>query len=366
MATNQSKDSKQLADIIIHRLIVHKVDHKTLNSPILADLETEITEEVAGFIRQHVEANMNHRNASTARFQSNNETERVQELADQILEDSTVFIDRSRRMAQLLFEVQKKKASPSAGEFVVCTFSYSHQSGEQWIALLKMDPQDGFVGHQETIDGLVRIRLERVKDVLPNGELQKCAFIVPHARRVEQECDLIVIDQQNRAYGYMSQVASFFLEDFLNCVRDVNSADLTSSLIKHSAAFADAKVRSGEWSIAKGEVFKQASMDAILNARVDIPAFANQHLEKPDDEIEFVEQFRTFAGKLGRVKTLVFEPDEQSRKKVTRYRKFKGDFGLTVKYRSSQNLPPDFIKVVREEGTTRMIITIRTSTWDEM
>lgn len=363
-----SSDQEISADIIVlHELIIHKVDHKNYEAPVLADLPSTVSDEVSSFIRKHIDRNRGHKYTSTARYRDGvDNTDSVKGLGDDILNNDSQFVKNTRRIAELLFAAQKK-GNTSPGELVFCMFSDTLQENERWLAIMKMDPEDGFVGREEKIGDQIRIVLERVKDVLPTGELQKCAFVMPISSRIKADCDLLVLDQQRQNSGGTRQVASYFLREFLGAERDLNSRDLTYGFLRHVNQWSEDKYYEENWNYEQVEQFKQSAIDAIRGQRLfDIPAFANQVLDNEEEENQFLQTLTLELSKSGRVTNLVFQPNQEVEQRLTKVRRFKGDHGLEVKFKVSPNVPDDFIKVEEDPSTNTQVITIRTAKWEQV
>jgi hypothetical protein len=80
-------------------------------------------------------------------------------MCDRLLGDGEPFVPQSRAIAARLFERIKDDHRISPGDLVVCTYSEPGEAAQR-PALLKMDPEKGFVGRQETMGGQGRNRPE--------------------------------------------------------------------------------------------------------------------------------------------------------------------------------------------------------------
>ena len=91
------------AQIAIHKMIIHKVDHRNYDAPQLSDLESPVSDEVASFLRQHIAANREHRFARTAVFEEGAEgDDTLRDTCDALLKDPQSFVlkfERSLRRA---------------------------------------------------------------------------------------------------------------------------------------------------------------------------------------------------------------------------------------------------------------------------
>lgn len=356
------------SEIAIHRLIVHKVDHKKYDAPVLADLETEVDDKIASFIRQHIRRNRQHKNVSTARYKSGrpHDTETVQKLGDNILSDPNLFVYNTQSIAQRLFAAQRRK-NTSPGELVLCLYSDIQLGQGSGLAIMKMDPESGFVGRTQKVGEHVRIALEQVEDVLPSGELQKCAFVLPLSLRGEAGCDLLVLDQQSQDTGGNRQVATFFIDEFLFAERDLSSDDLTRGFLRHVDSWSQSQLRTGHWTSEQSDQFRLSAVDAVQTQKLlDIPAFATENLNDAELEKTFVEELSSKLSTIGRVTNLVFPPSQQIRNQLQKSRTYKGDFGLKVILPSNLNVGSDLIKQEYDPATNTFVITIRTSMWQEV
>ncbi len=347
-------DTSQLA---IRKMIVHKVDHKNYDAPLLSDLESPITDEVGSFVRQHIASNREHKRARTAQFlEPSDDMETTCALCDNILADPESLVQRSKEIATRLFQTMSGDRRISAGDLVVCTFVEGGDSDSEWLALLKMDPEDGFVGEREEVNGQIRVVLRRVPEILPSGELQKCAFILPSNLREERGYDLIVLDQQAARYGMRRLVASFFLKDFLQCRVGFEKKEQTRAFIYQSQAWVGRK--EDTWPIEDIAYFRRRTIGAVQAHVVDVTAFAQEVIQDPDEQEEYLAHMKREG-----LEELTFEPDPEERERWTEYAWFRGDDGLQVRIKSEAIGEDKTLRWVFDEATNTYIVTIRTANW---
>jgi hypothetical protein len=266
------------------RMIVHKVDHRSYDKPQLSDLEPPITEEVGSFLRQHIVSNREHKYTRTAHFVSM-DTGRTSlcTICNILLDHPGQFVPQSQEIARRLFQTMDKRVSP--GDIVLCTF-VEGSDDSKWLALLKMDPEDGFIGEREEINGQVRYVLRRVPNVLPRGELQKCAFVLPPNLREKRGYDLKVLDQQAARYGARRMVASFFVTDFLQCKVGLDPADITRAFVYGSYEWLEKK--RDQWSEQDIERFKSRVTGCLQDRIVDLTSLAAAVIPAPDEQDEYL------------------------------------------------------------------------------
>jgi len=345
-----------LPGITIRKMIVHKVDHKHNRVPILSDLESPITEEVGSFIRQHIISAREHKRARKATFI--NAPNQISTLCDAILTNNNAFVERSKDIANQLFQAMVSgRGNIDPGDLVVCIYS-ENGIDTQYLALLKMEPEDGFVGKREKVGNMTRVVLERVADVLPIKELQKCAFILPVNLRQERRYDLIILDQQTGRFGIRRPVASFFQSGFLQCRTGLHPKEQTRLFIYQSQAWLNQ--RKDDLPPEDVERFKQRTTEIIQTNVVDVTAFAQETISDPAIQDEYISYVQ---GK--GLEDLTFEPDPQERDKWMNYLYFRGDDDLEVRIRPGAVGEGLTLFARRDEATNTYTVTIRTTVWEE-
>lgn len=345
------------AAIIVRRMIVHKVDHKNYDAPLLSDLESPFTGEVERFVTRHIASNRQHKRARTARFtEAPTRQGTACALCYQILADPGSFVGLSRRLATRLFNSMAGDMRISPGDLVVCTFTDEDEAESEWLALLKMDPQDGFVGERQEVGGQVRVVLRRVREVLPAGELQKCCFVLPAHLRQARGYDLIVLDQQAARYWMRRLVASFFLEDFLRCEVGFESTEKTRTFIYQSHNWVSQ--REGVWPDQDVAYFKRRIIESAQARQVDAAALAQETIADAAEQDEYLEYLRGSG-----LDELTFEPDPAETQSWAQFAWYKGDDDLQVRIRRDAVGEGRTLDKTFDEATNTHVVTIRTTNW---
>jgi hypothetical protein len=341
--------------IKIHRLIVHKVDRRTADEPQLSDLDAPMTEEVERFIRTHISGSLEHRHTRTAGFSDLDAgPASMSALSRALLSSDAQFIPKSREIAQRLFDTMDRRVSP--GDLAICTFSMPDEEAI-WLALLKMDPQDGFVGELEAVNGNLRYVLRSVPDVLPRTNLQKCAFIAPEARSEHLGYDLKVLDQQAVKYGLYQLVASFFLTDFLQCRIDLNAGDKTKLFVYGSKRWLQQKL--DQWPRAEIERFREFVTDTVQGPTIDVAGFAQRAVSAQDEQIAYLDYMKQQG-----LDDFSFDSDPQQSDKLAAYTYFEGSRGLRVRIETDALAVPQFFNADLDPVTNEWVVTIRTPVWN--
>lgn len=315
--------------IALHDLIIHKIDHLNSSQPRLSDLRSPISEAVDIYLRDEIVLNREHEFSRSGSFITPPPTEKpsMKQLCNDLLGSERQFVQQSQKIAEHLFRSINNDGRIRPGDLVVCTFS--ENGGDKWLALLKMDPQDSFITAEEKVEGKRRLVLKQVRDVMPIGALQKCAFILPEALRKKRR-DLIVLDQQQAHYGTTQVVASFFSKDFLQCEVGFTPAEATRAFMDASSAWIDSK--KDEWDPADVQAFRDNLQTSLQRKTVSIVNFAQTTIEKPEDQTDYLDKV------LGTLKARGFQdrvfrppPNLATRPVILQ---LDGDEGLRVRIRS--------------------------------
>lgn len=347
------------SDLHIHDLIVHKVDHKKRSSPQLAGRRTPTNAEVESFLKRHIENNIGNKNTRTARFTPSEGADVVlRDVCYELLQGEGQFVASSQQIASHLFRTVKDDKRISPSELVICTYSNAvgnGAAGPRHLALLKMDPSEGFTTKEEEVEGVVRYVLEQVPEVLPITDLQKCAFVLP--KQDEKTHDLHVLDQQISTFRQGKAAASFFTRDFLQCEVNYNAADRTRIYHRSSLDYAARKEEEGAWSTSQSELFRERINDSLRDDRVDLEALTNRSIEDEGERREYLQDMED------RGLDPVLEPDPNVSERVTKHRTFVGDDDL--KLRIGADAYEKRVSVEEDEVTGIKTVTIKTERWKE-
>ena len=344
--------------LTLDQLIVHKIDHHNDDAPQLSDLPTPVDEAVTNFVRGHIIANREHKNARTASFVPPQDGKTsFQALADQLLDEPESFVTASQEMARHLFVAVQNDRRISASDLFVCAFRESNVDGRQ-LALLKMEPQDSLVGDFERVDGKQRIVLTAVENILPTGDLQKSAFILPQAERERRKYDLRVVDQQIARFGARRPVASFFTGPFLQCQIGLNSADLTNRFVYGSYQWL--RTVEKDWPPIQTAVFKEQVRLSLLANQVDLTTFAAATIVDPEQQADYLNTMVEQG-----IDQLVFAPDPAERDRWAARVSFLGDNDLRVTIDAGAVGPNRTLDAVFDPALGLWTVTITTTTWEE-
>jgi 37-kD nucleoid-associated bacterial protein len=357
--------------LTLHDLIIHKVDHLNFKEARLSDLNSPISEAVDIYLRSQIVLNREHEFARNGVFvppaaektepPADDKTKApakpppadMKKLCDDLLKDESQFVPRSRDIADHLFASINNDGRIHPGDLVLCTFSEKDKG--RWLALLKMDPQDSFTAVEDNVDGKRRLILEQVREVMPIGELQKCAFILPEARRKKR--DLVVLDQQQGGYGTRRMVASFFSKSFLQCQVGLNEREMTETFITTSYNWLDSK--KSTWKEKDRRGFKNALKAALQERTVKVASFAEDQIEDPVEKEDYIEKLKAES------LDLTFKPDKDTAEKPPIIQ-YVGDKNLRVRINRDEIGPRKMLQAKKDKATQLWTITIKTAKWQKV
>jgi hypothetical protein len=394
---------------IIEALIIHKVDHKKVE---LSDLLTPVPDEQTGkFLEKHIISSREYKYTKQAIFvsqeeeqtkpgnenddqggvkdkadhqkekmeghgesQNNEKPNEFQKICDLILDipgdelitdnskSTNQFIEQSRCIADELFKAVKGNQSISAGDLVVCAYRDNHDSPRQ-LALLKMDPEVGYVGERVVQNKKAKIVLHRREDVLPTKGLQKCAFIFPREIRAKNKYDLEVLDKQQGRYGLESAVASFFMKKFLHCKVRPTPEDETIIYVDESVKFVEKMKKEEEFTEEEANDFIDQLIESLDKPSINIADQAKDIIKKPQKQEEYVSALKSKG-----VSISILKPVASVKEKITEYFCFEGDDDLKVRIKADAVGAPGSGKTLEydnEKEAGKWTITIKSIKWEK-
>lgn len=275
-------------------------------------------------------------------------------IFDQIIDNPDAFENCSRDIARLLFAAMKNgKGNIKPGDLVVCLY-HDNKTGLQNLALLKMEPENGYRIEKVKDNQKTRVVFTQVPNIFPTKELQKCAFIIPKNLRRKSKFDLVVLDQQTARFGSRRSVASFFQTGFLNCKTDLNSSEQTDLFITQSRDW----INQHKATIPSEDIqrfVQQVNLIADLSS-VDVIRFAEAVLSKEPDQEDYIDYMKERG-----LENLTFRPDPKVLQNWTEYIWFSGDNGLEIRVRSNAVGGKKF-QIAKDGNET--VVTIRTINWN--
>ena len=310
---------KNIEEVTIEKAIVHLVDSKkqliTLSS---RELTMAVNSEIAAYFAAHIRKSLNDPSARSAKFK---ESSIVKPLATKAIAEPTEFLINSQGITQHLFDSSDRRIS--TGAVVVCLFrSSTSQKGPTYLAILKLDPADGF--HPvEKLDknGKVYVIFEKVEQVVPaKGEkLLKCAF-VRSDEEATSEFDLVVLDRQNST---STEPAQFFIGDFLGAEFIGSPEDMTRKFYTTSIQSIE-NLRPTIGHTKADAVRKAVDAAVSTSVEVDLTQWVGNLTLNKTAKGQFLKDLQR------QIPDNSFQIDQTVAEKLTKKKVFKGAYGFKL------------------------------------
>lgn len=305
--------------VIVKKAIIHVLD-RNADTPILADFEQEIDEDIHEFLEKHIIKSLSDEENRKAKFRGGITI--VKDACLSIFEDENNFVEASKKIAQQLFKAMQSNNQISSADLVVCLYTAEEKN---YIALLKLDYKKSFIHHVEFMDHQLKISILPQAIGLPGmgQKLQKCAFIKP--MDPEDEYDLIVLDKQVYGNDEDAEIAQFFVHHFLNCEVLVDNRDMTKGFKSLTEKWTRKNLKD---DIEKAQEVREEMVVALKNsAEIDIEKFTRSVFGNDMDmQQNFIQHFHKEGMPLQS-----FEIDKNWVEKKMKKRVMKTDTGIEIR-----------------------------------
>lgn len=200
-----------MSDIKIEKAVMHILDNKKDNFQC-TDFELDLDDKIKILFSKHIDNSQRHDNRKWASFDNNVNV--VKNSCIKILtsgNNTELFINESKIIAQQLYDSMKKNASPA--NLVICKYT---RDNIKEIAILKLDFSSNYKTSTVNINGKTKINVE-VIETLPgkNDKLQKCVFVNEFILDANsQNHYMMILDKQESSE---KEVSGYFSRDFLHC-----------------------------------------------------------------------------------------------------------------------------------------------------
>lgn len=189
-------------NIRIKKAIVHIMD-STIGMPVLSDTELEYGSEFADFIKEHIARISSGDDAKECRFYK--EESEVFHILEQYSDDS--FIDISKDIACLLYDIMKSNIDIPPADLVVARFLYDEN---EYLALLKMNYKSLYTHRTMALEEGNSNEIIRHKSILPSESQRLTEAAIINL----DDFSLHVIEKKYEVNGEKTNYFSFL---FLKC-----------------------------------------------------------------------------------------------------------------------------------------------------
>lgn len=351
---------RYISKVNLTGLAFHSVDGKK-QEIILSErlMELDGREKFLDYISSHITNSLAAPSAKAASFL--NYSQDLGGIAQKILNNSTDLLNGSQDIARRLYEILKKDKRISPGVLAVCLFedhelvnnSETESNLNNYLGILKLDPANGFKPQIIKKEGITTVDVEIVDDILPSAKqsLQKCAFIRHHDS--ESSYDLLALDKQTGGAG---NISDFFSHKFLMIKEAFDSKTCTEDFYQ---GFIEVEHQLRSHLDAVGCQSISRARDAALTSKtVDID-YLLDNLTIPDEHIKTAKKIMA-----NFVHNRSFDVDQQVANKLRKKKKYKGDYGVELKFDAKHEDKID-LKVTYESDSPYAKVSFRVKNWEQ-
>jgi hypothetical protein len=227
-----------IREITINEAVIHILDSNS-DEPILNEFKLELSEDIYKFVLRHIERATKDEELKYAVF--NQGRSLVKELSQEYLSGESDFLTISKELARQLFILIKSNTNIPSCDLMIVSVSTEHGP---MLVIIKLDYVKNFTHKIEFIEEKIGINIIPQATGLPvsGQKLQKCAFIKP--LREDNNCDLMVIDKQNKGKDNEEYGSNYFIVNYLGCTIINNERDMTKNFIKAAETWTRSNLQS--------------------------------------------------------------------------------------------------------------------------
>ena len=328
----------QKENIRIRKAIVHIMD-STIGMPVLSDTELEYGSEFADFMKEHIAKISSGDDAKECRFYK--EESEVYHILEQYSDDS--FVDISKDIAQLLYEIMNSNIDIPAADLVIVRFQYDD---EEYLALLKMNYKSLYTHRTMTVSDGNSNEIIRHKSILPSESqrLSEAAII-----RLD-DLAVWVIEKKYEVNGEKTDYFSFL---FLKCSSHLSHKSKLSIVSKAVESVQRDGYDEGERFAKQMEAKRIIQEEIEENGGFTVETIAEKIFEeKPELKVAFQDKME----KYDMVKEEV-QPQSENTVKKYQSQHLYTDTGIEIKIPMEQYKNPRSIEfITNPDGTVSVLI----------
>lgn len=287
----------------------------------------------------------------------------VRDALGGLLRDGGSLVEGSSALARRLHAVMAPRGRISTGDLAVCLCRGAGGDGDwsRFVAVLKIDPTEGFPQTVREVDGRRYVAVElgdEAVEVLPTTRqrLQKAALVrQPDASRGDY--DMLLLDRQTG--GLPGHVARFFAVDFLRA-RVLPVGAVTQTRIVYEEVIKERNASRASMSREQWKRHEARFKKLMAQDEVTVEDAAKVFTGAARKRLEVALRARLGAGSARVAKDYGVQ--------LTRKRKFKGQGDLKVEASASAwgELLVRETYVENDAGPDYWEIVLHTETWDEV
>lgn len=213
--------------MIIRKVITHVLD-KSVDTPILSEVEQAITPEIDVFYQKILRKIFRDDDLRLAKFSDyNNNIVRVS--TDHVIYDDKAFITASQSIAACLFNVMKANSELDSCDLAVVSFTYKDVNQ---AAVVMLDYKSLYNHSIDVVDDCVQVKLIGNDMGIQAGSRIRNAIIVEPSG-VNDEWQLRILDKQ----GERQERDTAFVTGFVNAKKVLDERYMTKMFVRVSEGF---------------------------------------------------------------------------------------------------------------------------------
>lgn len=341
-----------VTDVQVNEVILHILDPPG-RGLVLSQRSLPATTDprVFEYFRNHIASSLGSAQVRAAQFK---DPEAPIEACKALFRRGAGLVDGSQSLARRLFAIMEANSRIARGDLAVCRYGAREDGAPvNQVALLKIDPTEAFRQTTQKDDqGRSYVDVEIQTEVLPTGDLQKCAFL----RELEPrpaDYDMILLDRQVSG----DEVARFFSWSFLGAELVIDARQATKRLYE-GLIEAENRLRP-KLALEQLATFRQGVRTLFGQATVNLKRWMKSLPAEVREEVSASVPVAQLPDPI--------RLDQVFLARATRKVRYQGDFDLTLEV--SENRFDELVTVTYKKpkvGHSYYEVVIKTQKWDKV
>lgn len=208
--------------INVEKIILHILDN-SIGMPVLSEEEHPYNREIIEFLERHIEKVFADINLKKAIF--GNEQNPVKKLCKDVSEDNSKFIDATKEIAQLMFNIMIENPSIPPCDLVCILFK---GDGKKYLGFFILNYKSSYIHYIDESENTRVNQVIKQKATLPNENQKIDEFIVIDL----EDYSIILKEKKYDINGMKEYYISKYLLQSKNTLSDKQKVDIVNSVSK--------------------------------------------------------------------------------------------------------------------------------------
>jgi hypothetical protein len=205
--------------IVIKKAVLHILDNN-MPTPVISDKELEMDSEIGEFLENHIMKILNDNNLKKAEFIGENN--KVRNMCNGLKDDTDSFLDISKDLAKMLFQIMYENVDIPPADFIFCLFDDGEDTS---LAILKLNYKIGFTHY-----------VQQFKDGSENMVIKNKTILPSEGQRIDEGVLINLKDFSikiiEKAYSINGEKEFYLSNLFLLCSTDLSNNEKIKILDK--------------------------------------------------------------------------------------------------------------------------------------